>query len=85
MPFQGSVSYDAVINGLLDAKFSGYFTLESYSPPIAPKFCKRKPFTAKGPDFERLATLPLEFKLRSEKFMLDVARHMLRTYNCLEE
>ena len=84
-PFQGSVSYDAVINGLLDAGFAGYFTLESYSLPISPEFCKRKRFTEKGPDFERLRTLPLEFKMRSEKFMLDVVRYMLRAYGCLEE
>ena len=84
-PFQGSVSYDAVINGLLDADFKGYFTLESYSLPISPRFCKRKRFTDKGPDFERLLTLPLEFKMRSEKFMLDVVRYMLNAYDCLDE
>ena len=84
-PFQGSVCYDAVINGLLDVGFKGYFTLESYSLPIAPKFAKRKRFTQKGPDFERLTTLPLEFKMRSEKLLLDVARYMLTTYGCLEE
>ena len=84
-PFQGSVSYDAVINGLLDVGFSGYFTLESYSLPIAPGFAKRKHFPAKGAGCERLMTLPLEFKLRSEKFLLDVARYMLETYDCFEE
>lgn len=84
-PFQGSVSYDAVINGLLDAGFEGCFTLESYSLPIAPRFSKRKHFTDKGPGFERLMTLPLEFKLRSEKLLFDVARHMLETYDCFED
>ena len=84
-PFHGSVCYDAVVNGLLDAGFAGYFTLESYSLPVAPKFCRRKRFSAKGPGFERLTTLPLEFKMRSEKLLLDVARHMLKTYGCLDE
>ena len=87
VPFQGSVSYDAVINGLLDAKFAGYFTLESYSLPMPMDFYnyKRTRFETKGPGCQRLLTLPLEFKLRSEKFLLDVARHMLKTYDCLEE
>ena len=84
-PFQGSVSYDAVINGLLDAGFNGYFTLESYSLPMPPKFCRRKHFTDKGPDGERLMTLPLEFKLRSEKLLFDVTRYMLETYDCFED
>ena len=87
VPFQGSVSYDAVINGLLDSGFKGYFTLESYSLPMPRDFYnyKRTRFEAKGPGFERLLTLPLEFKLRSERFLLDVARYMLDTYGCLEE
>ena len=84
-PFQGSVSYDAVINGLLDAGFTGYFTLESYSLPVPPRFCRRKRFTDKGPGSERLMTLPLEFKLRSERLLFDVTRYMLETYGCLEE
>lgn len=84
-PFEGSVNYDAVINGLLDVGFKGYFTLESYAFPVPPMFCKRKSFTEKGPAFERLTTLPLEFKMRSEKLMLDVVRYMLNAYDCLEE
>lgn len=87
VPFQGSVSYDSVINGLLDVGFKGYFTLESYSLPMPTDFYnyKRKRFETKGPECERLMTLPLEFKLRSEKFLLDVARHMLSVYDCLED
>ena len=86
-PFQGSVSYDAVINGLLDAGYRGYFTLESYSMPVPQSFynCRRKHFTAKGAGFERLMMLPLELKLRAETLMLDVTRHMLNVYGCLEE
>ena len=87
VPFQGSVSYDAVINGLLDSGFEGCFTLESYSLPMPRDFYnyKRTRFETKGPGFERLTTLPLEFKMRSEKFLLDVARYMLQAYDCLEE
>ena len=29
--------------------------------------------------------LPLELKLRAETLMLDVTRHMLNVYGCLEE
>ena len=86
-PFTGSTSYDAVINGLLDAGYKGYFTLEAFSLPV-PKsfcFCRRKRFEAKGPEFERLMMLPLEFKMRSEKLMFDVVKYMLETYDCFEE
>jgi sugar phosphate isomerase/epimerase len=86
-PLTGTTSYDAVINGLLDVGFKGYFTLEAFSIPIPFTFCNchRKHFTHKSPEFERLMMLPLEFKLRSETLMLDTVRYMLDVYNCLEE
>ena len=86
-PFAGNTCYDAVINGLLDIGYKGYFTLEAFSVPVAQDFCncRRPHFLLKGPGFDRLGMLPLEFKLRSETLMLDVVRHMLKTYDCLEE
>ena len=87
VPFAGNTCYDAVINGLLDVSFKGCFTLEAFSAPVAQNFCncQRPHFLKKGPEFDRLGMLPLEFKLRSEGMMLDVARHMLQAYDCLEE
>ena len=86
-PFTGTTSYDAVINGLLDVGFKGYFTLEAFSIPVPYTFCfcRRNHFTAKGPEFERLMMPPIEFKIRSETLMLDMVRYMLDTYGCLEE
>lgn len=86
-PYAGNTCYDAVINGLLDIGYKGYFTLEAFSVPVAQDFCncRRPHFLLKGPGFDRLGMLPLEFKLRSETLMLDVVRHMLKTYDCLEE
>ena len=86
-PFTGTTSYDAVINGLLDVGFKGYFTLEAFSIPVPHTFCfcRRNHFTAKGPEFERLMMPPVEFKIRSETLMLDMVKYMLDTYGCLEE
>ena len=86
-PFCGNTNYDAIINGLVDGGFKGYFTLESFSLPVPKTFCNcgRQSFLQKGPDFDRLSMLPLEFKMRSETLMLDIVRYMLKTYNCLEE
>ena len=86
-PFCGNTNYDAIINGLVDGGFKGYFTLESFSLPVPKTFCNcgRQSFLQKGPDFDRLSMLPLEFKMRSETLMLDIVRYMLKIYNCLEE
>ncbi|MBR5025410.1 MAG: sugar phosphate isomerase/epimerase, partial [Victivallales bacterium] len=53
-PFCGNMNYDAIINGLVDGGFKGYFTLESFSLPVPKSFCNcgRKSFLQKGPDFD---------------------------------
>ena len=86
-PFTGNANYDAIINGLIDVNFKGTFTLEAFSIPVAQSFCNcnRPHFLQKGPDFDRLGMLPIEFKKRSETLMLDIVKYMLSTYNCLEE
>ena len=86
-PFTGNTNYDAIINGLIDIGFKGCFTLEAFSIPVPRSFCNcnRKRFLQKGPEFDRLSMLPIEFKMRSEILMLDIVRYMLQTYNCLED
>lgn len=86
-PYTGNTNYDAIINGLLDIDFKGPFTLEAFSLPVPQDFyfCGRPHFQQKGPEFDRLGMLPLEFKLRSERLMFDIVKYMLDTYNCFEE
>lgn len=86
-PFTGTTGYDAVISGLLDVGFKGYFTLEAFSVPVPHTFCfcRRKRFARNGQDVDRLLMLPLELKLRSETLMLDTAKYMLDAYGCREE
>ena len=81
-PYSGNTGYDAIIKGLLDVGFKGCFTLEAFSLPVAQTFyfCRRKRFT----DHDKLGMLPLEYKIRSQTYMLDVARYMLETYGCFE-
>jgi sugar phosphate isomerase/epimerase len=84
-PFTGNTNYDAVINGLLDVGFKGTFTLEAFSIPVPKTFCSRPSFLQKGPEYDRLTMLPLDLKMRSETLLLDIARYMLKTYNCLDD
>ena len=82
-PYSGNTGYDAIIKGLLDVGFKGCFTLEAFSLPVAQTFCfcRRKRFT----EHDKLGMLPLDYKMRSQTYMLDVARYMLETYGCFEE
>ena len=82
-PYSGNTGYDAIIKGLLDMGFKGCFTLEAFSLPVAQTFCfcRRKRFT----EHDKLGMLPLEYKMRSQTYMLDVTRYMLESYGCFEE
>ena len=82
-PYSGNTGYDAIIKCLLDMGFKGCFTLEAFSLPVAQTFCfcRRKRFT----EHDKLGMLPLEYKMRSQTYMLDVTRYMLESYGCFEE
>ena len=86
-PYTGNTCYDAILSGLVKVGFPGPFTLEAFSLPVPQTFCfcNRPHFQGKGPGYDRLGMLPLEFKLRSETLMHDIAKYMLDTYGCFEE
>ena len=86
-PYSGGTCYDAIIKGLLDINFSGPFTLEALSIPVAPTFCfcNRKHFNQSGEGSDRLWLPPIEFKMRGEKLMYDMTRWMLESYDCFED
>lgn len=84
-PFTGNCNFDAVMMGLIDVGFKGYFTLEAISIPAPGGFWGKKKFEKDGVVYDKLYDLPMEFKLRSERLMYDIAVHMLKTYDCYEE
>ncbi|MBP5639119.1 MAG: sugar phosphate isomerase/epimerase [Victivallales bacterium] len=84
-PFVGNTNYDAILKGLKDIGFGPYFTLEAYSLPSSWKLTGRRPLELDGQVFNKLQTLPLSLKLRSERLMLDITRYMLETYGCYED
>ncbi len=84
-PYCGNCGYDPIIKGLIDIDYKNYFTLEAYSLPSPKSFLGRPSLEKDGVVYDKLTTLPLSLKIRSERLMLDVTRYMLDTYNCLEE
>lgn len=77
-PLVGTTNYDSVMKGLIDIGFNGYFTLEASNIFMNKDF--KTPF-----EENRLALLPIEFRLKGEKLMYEVAKYILQTYNCFEE
>ena len=75
-PFIGKTNYDAIMQGLIEAGFAGYFTLE------ADGFFK---YPRKLDDALPLAHPSKVLKRASLKMLYEISKHILQTYNCYEE
>lgn len=86
-PFAGNINFDSVMQGLLDVNYDGYFTFEaSYTllhqsnPPYG-----RKPWVHNGKTVSKLQSPSIELKKKAVDLLYEVGKHILNTYNCLEE
>jgi sugar phosphate isomerase/epimerase len=79
VPFLGSLNLDAVMNGLLDIGYDGYFTFEvgGFFNPAS----KRRPFERDT----RLASAPLELRDAFERYLYELGKCVLEKYGCFEE
>ncbi|MBR5231617.1 MAG: sugar phosphate isomerase/epimerase [Clostridia bacterium] len=77
-PFMGTMSLDAVMNGLKDIGYKGYFTFEAN---IFLPADKRR-------DSERgnaLRTAPLNVRIKAEEMLYEIGKAILEAYDCYEE
>ncbi len=77
-PFLGSLNLDAVMNGLHDIGYNGYFTFEVgaiFTPEEV-----RRPFARDT----RLAAAPLSLRLAAERYLYELGKCVLEAYNCFE-
>jgi sugar phosphate isomerase/epimerase len=84
-PYTGTCCYDAILKGLVDSGYNGYFTMEGYSIPTPKSFLGRSGYTLNDVKYERLTGLPLELKRQSERLMYETAKYMLQQYDCYKE
>lgn len=78
-PFLGTLSLDAVMNGLADIGYDGYFTFEVggvYTPAS-----KRRQYDRDT----RLSSAPLSLRCAYETYLYQLGRCVLEAYNCFEE
>ena len=79
VPFLGSLNMDAVMTGLLDIGYNGYFTFEVggfFTPPD-----KKRQF----PRDERLLAAPIELRDAFERYLFELGKCVLEKYGCFEE
>jgi sugar phosphate isomerase/epimerase len=79
VPFLGSMNMDAVMTGLLDIGYRGYFTFEvgGFFNPAD----KRRPFARDT----RLASAPIELRDAFERYLYALGKCILEKYDCFEE
>jgi sugar phosphate isomerase/epimerase len=79
VPFLGTMNLDAVMNGLLDIGYDGYFTFEvgGFFTPAG----KRRKYERET----RLAGAPLALKDAFERYLYDLGRVVLEAYGVYEE
>ena len=82
-PFLGTVDWDSVLRGLIDADYRGYFTFE----------CDNFPMQGGGwpysrhndePDKARLQNPSLELKLMAENYLYETGKYLLSQYGIFE-
>jgi len=83
-PFYGTCDFDAVMRGLLDVHYDGYFNLEVFAIPSS-FFRKRMKGNEKLTDTEKLVYLPTEIIIKGVNLLFDISKHMLMQYGCYEE
>lgn len=79
VPFLGNISMDAVMIGLSDIGYNGYFTFEvgNFFTPTD----KRREFQRST----RLAETPVELRDAFERYLYELGKCILKKYDCFEE
>ncbi len=79
LPFLGTMNLDAVMHGLDEIGYNGYFTFEVGG--IFKSARDRRPYPADM----RLAQAPLSLKCAAEAYLYELGRCVLEAYGCFEE
>ncbi len=79
VPFLGTLNMDAVMTGLLDIGYNGYFTFEVGGFFASAE--KRRTFARDT----RLSSAPIELRDAFERYLYDLGKCILEKYDCFEE
>ena len=85
-PFAGIINFDAVMQGLLDVNYDGYFNFEASYSLLHHRNLPyhRKPFVHNGETVTRLLDPSLALKQKATDLLYDVGQYSLETYGCYE-
>ncbi len=86
-PFEGTTNFDAVMQGLIDSGYAGWFTFEAThilrTGGAWPNY--RRAWQYRGEPVTRLMDVPLHLKRQAVALLYQIGRHILAAYDCFEE
>lgn len=78
-PFFGTLNLDALMHGLAEIGYRGYFTFEATNMLLPAKL--RRPFSKE----QLLLRAPIQLRAKAEALLYEIGRTVLEVYDCLEE
>ncbi len=78
-PFFGTMNMDSVMKGLSDIGYNGYFTFEVGSFFTPPE--KKRQYAGES----RLLSAPLALRCAAERYLYELGKCVLESYDCFEE
>lgn len=84
-PFMGILDIDAIMHGLIDTGYSGYFTFEALN--LLPHESTATHHKQRSPSIRhsRLGNPSAELRISAEKLLYEIGKHILTQYDCFEE
>ena len=79
LPFLGTTSLDALMHGLQEIGYNGYFTFEVGGIFMPSE--RKRPYAKDN----RLAKAPLSLRLAADRYMYELGKCVLQEYGCFEE
>ena len=79
LPFLGTTSMDALMHGLQEIGYDGYFTFEVGGIFMPSE--RKRPY----PGDVRLAKAPLSLRLAADRYLYELGKCVLQEYGCFEE
>ena len=86
-PFAGIINFDAIMQGLLDVGYDGFFTFEASYTLLHHNNIPyhREPWEHNGASVTRLLDPSLPLKVKSVDLLYDIGKYILESYGCAEE
>jgi len=84
-PFLGVLNLDAVMHGLLDSGYQGYFNFETLCFFSHHTEDNNPRFPSESISDTRLLDLPVEVRRQAEALLYEIGKHILTQYDCFEE